>query len=72
MQTFQVLTCVAPTIFDSNLLSANLEGASLINANLFDAKLTCLKGCPLDLPEDYICESDLDCEEQDRFRIVEE
>ena len=59
-------------LFDSNLLSANLEGASLTNTNLFDAKLTCLKGCPLDLPTDYICKPDADCEEEGRFRIVEE
>ena len=59
-------------LFDSNLRSANLEGTSLTNTNIFDAKLTCLKGCPLDLPDDYICEPDEDCEEEGRFRIVEE
>ena len=56
----------------ANLESANLQGAGLVNANLVDAIMKCLKGCPSALPEYYICEPDPDCEEEGRFRIVDE
>ena len=54
----------------ANLFGANLSGADLLGAYLSWATMTCLQGCPLELPLDYICEPDTDCPEPNRYRIV--
>ena len=56
----------------ANLFAADLSGASLFAADLSGAALTCLQGCPSNLPGGYICEPDTDCPELGipRYRIV--
>ena len=61
----------------ANLSSATLNIAELTNVNLSDANLdgatmTCLQGCPSQLPLGYICEPDPDCSEPYSYRIVPE
>ena len=56
----------------ATLVHASLSGADLSSANLSFAALTCLLGCPSNLPGGYFCEPDTDCEQPDRYRIVPE
>jgi|GEM_PF-1607956 len=57
---------------DADLVDANLSGADLTGANLPGATMTCLSGCPSQLPSGYICEPDPGCSQPDRYRIVPE
>ena len=67
-------------LFYSDLSYANFTGADLSNAVLLDANLdganldgatmTCIYGCPSQLPSGYICEPDPDCSYPNSYRIV--
>lgn len=50
---------------------ADLSGTDLSSCILVYANMTCLRGCPSALPSNYICQSDPDCSEPDRYRILE-
>lgn len=56
----------------AKLSGADHTGAILEGAKLYGAKLTCIIGRPSLIPSGYICESDPDCSEPNRFRIVQE
>lgn len=55
----------------ATLQGADLSGTDMSDTYLENTILTCLRGCPSVLPSDYICQSDPDCSEPDRYRILE-
>ena len=56
----------------ADLTGATLEGANFQGCNLQNATMTCLVGCPINLPSPYQCIPDENCTEPGRFRIEAE
>lgn len=54
-----------------DLDETDLSGVNLSNTYISGASLKCLEACPSSLPSGFVCQSDPDCAESDRFRIVE-
>jgi len=53
----------------ANLSGATVEGADFEDCSLQDAIMTCLVGCPINLPSPYACIPDETCSEPGRFKI---
>lgn len=53
----------------ANLSGATVEGADFEDSYLQNATMTCLVGCPINLPSPYACIPDDTCSEPDRFKI---
>jgi uncharacterized protein YjbI with pentapeptide repeats len=56
----------------ADLSGATLEGANFQGCDLQNATMTCLVGCPINLPSQYQCIPDENCTEPGRFRIEAE
>jgi hypothetical protein len=53
----------------ADLTGATLEGADFTNCYLLNATMSCLIGCPSNLPSPYQCIPDETCTEPGRFKI---
>ncbi len=53
----------------ADLSGATVEGADFEDSYLQNATMTCLVGCPINLPSPYACIPDDTCSEPDRFKI---
>ncbi|MDA9001827.1 pentapeptide repeat-containing protein [Flavobacteriales bacterium] len=56
----------------ADLTGATIEGANFQSTYLTGATMSCLVGCPTNLPGSYVCIPDEGCSESGRFKIQED